>query len=157
MQAVRSSATSCKQHTPFVIKPLQRGIMLALLGVAIAAPINLLAVTPAQADAQQQIHTFTLPAGSLESALAAFSAQSGINVSFTPDVVQGKSATGLSGQYHADEALNRMLAGSGLQANRLANGGYSLQAMRVVDGSEVVELSAVEVSGMAIDESAWGR
>ncbi|KGK41819.1 hypothetical protein LH51_12045 [Nitrincola sp. A-D6] len=130
--------------------------MLALLGVAIAAPINLLAVTPAQADAQQQIHTFTLPAGSLESALAAFSAQSGINVSFTPDVVQGKSATGLSGQYHADEALNRMLAGSGLQANRLANGGYSLQAMRVVDGSEVVELSAVEVSGMAIDESAWG-
>lgn len=146
MHQVGTRESKNKPHTPFVLKPLQRGIMLALLGVAIAAPINLLTTTPAQAETQQQIQTFTIPAGSMESVLAVFSAQSGINVSFTPDVVQGKNAAGLNGQFQADEALSRILVGSGLQARMQTNGSYNIGLSDTTQAVESLTLPTVKVS-----------
>ncbi|WP_159241326.1 TonB-dependent siderophore receptor [Zhongshania aliphaticivorans] len=91
--------------------------------------------------------SLSIPAGSLEAALVQFSTQTGTTVSFTPDVVRGQKSSGLSGDFNASDALNRLLAGSSLQAQALSNGSYSVVQV------EVNMLPAVKVSADAAPNS----
>lgn len=148
MHQVGSRESKNKPQTYFALKPLQRGIMLVMLGVAIVAPINFVAITPAQAETLQQLQSFTIPAGSMESALAAFSAQSGVNISFSPEVVKGKSSSGLNGQFQVNDALGKLLAGSGLQAKMEGSGSYSILKSTIVESNESLTLPTVKVAGL---------
>jgi iron complex outermembrane recepter protein len=83
-----------------------------LLGAALslAAPAPALAQTaPAAA-----IRSFDVPAGPLEDALNAYARQARVTLSFDPALVRGRRAAALLGRYDAADALNRLLAGSGL-------------------------------------------
>ncbi|NIF23475.1 TonB-dependent receptor [Candidatus Pantoea multigeneris] len=57
---------------------------------------------------------FAIPAGSLSNALAEFGRQSGIQVSYLPDYASGKSSAGVQGDLAPQQALQAVLAGSGL-------------------------------------------
>ncbi|EPN59890.1 TonB-dependent siderophore receptor, partial [Pseudomonas syringae pv. actinidiae ICMP 19096] len=69
---------------------------------------------------------FDIPSGSVDIALAQFSATAGVNISFDPSQAQGQRSRGLHGAYTVDSGLRQLLAGSKLQAVLLSNGSYSL-------------------------------
>lgn len=58
---------------------------------------------------------FDIPAQPLPSALAAFARQSGLQLAFTPELVEGKQARRLEGSRDARAALDELLRGTGLQ------------------------------------------
>lgn len=67
----------------------------------------------AQAQAGRDV-TFNIAAGPLSSALAAFGRQSGLQITYAPEVAAGKRSPGLSGRIPLDQAMARILQGTGL-------------------------------------------
>ncbi|MDR6285969.1 hemoglobin/transferrin/lactoferrin receptor protein [Methylopila jiangsuensis] len=57
---------------------------------------------------------FSIPAGRLGDALAAFGRQAGLQLAYRPDLATGKTTAGLTGPATPDAALRRLLAGTGL-------------------------------------------
>lgn len=93
---------------------------------------------------------YTIPAGSLEESLSAFAAAAGVPLSFDPALVAGKQSKGLQGNFSAQEGLNRLLDGSGLELLPRSGGGYTLRRQASA------MLPEVEVVANA-EENAWGR
>ena len=101
-----------------------RYLLLALaLAVTPAASIVTRAAEPAQLEAEK---TFDLPAQPLATALLQFSFQSDVPVIVAPRLVAGKVAPEVRGAYTPSAALARLLAGSGLKAERQLNGGVTI-------------------------------
>ena len=69
---------------------------------------------------------YDIPAGPLGRTLASFAVGSGIALSFDPALTQGRSSPAVSGRYTAREAIERLLAGSGLQVVARTDGNYTL-------------------------------
>lgn len=79
-------------------------------------------VAPVAAIAQARIVQFNIPAQNLGAALRAFGLASGQSIMFSEDDVRGKTSPALQGAFNIDEALARLLAGSGLAVKRTADG-----------------------------------
>ena len=120
---------------------ITRAVRLAVFGVTLAS-LSGLALVPTRVCAQSQA-TYQISAGPLGSALTQFGIQAGVTISFDPKQTGHLNSAGLQGQYSVDEGLQRLLANSGLQAERQSNGGYVL-----VSGSPetALELGATQVS-----------
>ena len=110
--------------------PMAHAIHLALFGAALLLidPAAAQAQTANAPAAQQQVHDFKVPAGDLSAALRQVASQSGVILSFTPEQTQGKTTTGLTGRHGVQAALDGLLAGTGLKAERSAGGSYALRA-----------------------------
>ncbi len=116
-----------------------------VLGAPAAAILTAAAWAPAahaQADAR---HRFDIPAGNLEDALNTLARQAGITLSFDPVLVAGKSASALKGTMQAGEALDRLLADSGVMAASSQPGAYTLKPQPVPAADEK-SLSPVTVT-----------
>ncbi|HDS1818123.1 TPA: TonB-dependent siderophore receptor [Pseudomonas putida] len=101
---------------------------------------------PGWATAAEQAQAdFDIPAGPLAPALARFGQTAHILLSYPTSLTEGRSTTGLHGHFSVDQGLAILLAGTGLEASRGANGNYSLQA----SATGALELSAVSISGKA--------
>ncbi|MDT9600990.1 TonB-dependent receptor domain-containing protein [Sphingosinicella rhizophila] len=87
--------------------------------MAVAAPAPLLA--------QQQTYAFDIPAQDLGSALRNFAQVSRQQVTFSGALVRGKRGNAVSGTYTAPQALDRLLAGTGLSVRRAVRGVLVLQ------------------------------
>lgn len=134
------------------VKPLNRAVHAALLGMALALPVGTALMAP-PASAQTNIESsFDIPAGALGSALTQFAAAAGVTVSFDPAHAAGQQTSGLRGRYSTDAGLQKLLAGTRLQAVRLASGSYSLLLR---EQGAAMQLGATNISGEAI-ESAYG-
>ena len=84
---------------------------------------NLLFGTTAMLVAQTaSAATFNIPAGSLEAALDAYSAQSGVSVVVANKEIQGVQTRGVAGDLSVDEALGRILKGTGFVEKRDPSG-----------------------------------
>ncbi|KQP43068.1 TonB-dependent siderophore receptor [Pseudorhodoferax sp. Leaf274] len=83
----------------------------------VAAAAALLAV-----GVQAQSVVLDLPAAALEQSLHALAQRTGVQIMFASQLAQGRSAPALRGSYTPREALDRLLAGSGLSV-RAADGG----------------------------------
>lgn len=111
----------------------------ATLGAAVWAPPAL-----AQAEVAKR---FDVPAGSLDDALNTLARQAGITLSFDPAVVaKGKTSPGLKGSYSVQAGFAALLAGTGLEAFRLADGSYGLRVAPVADRSAETQLAPVTVT-----------
>ena len=128
-------------------RPLAHAVHLAVaLGV-----FSALSLAPTHALAQNQTHTYQINAGSLGAALSLFATAANVTLSFNAEQTQGMTTPGLSGTYSTDEGLARLLAGSGLQAQRQANGAYVLVPVPVpVPKSDELQLGATTISGQAL-------
>lgn len=73
--------------------------------LAIVAALSCLTGTVAAVD---------IPAQSLDSALQSLAKEKGIQVVYTPDVVQSLKTQGATGELTPDEALKKLLSGTGL-------------------------------------------
>lgn len=106
-------------------KGVVRNVLCAALGVALYATAP--AVYAQSAASGESIRQYTIPAGSLSSALSAWGAQSDKQVVFAPDLVTGKRSRGATGQYSAEQALTQLLAGTGLAWKRVNGQIYALE------------------------------
>ncbi len=75
-------------------------------------------VAPAPVRAAGQVQQFHIPAGPLDQALAAYGRQTHRQLLYTTDLVAGHRAPALEGPFDDDQALERLLAGTGIQVRR---------------------------------------
>ncbi|WP_420042169.1 secretin and TonB N-terminal domain-containing protein, partial [Pseudomonas coronafaciens] len=99
--------------------------------------------------------SFSIPAGDLGQVLNSFSEQAGFALAFDPALTRGKRSTGMQGTYSTDEAIARLLGGSGLRARALSANRYRIEAApEAIEGS--MELQATNISGASQFETATG-
>jgi len=80
------------------------------------------------AAAQAQTYSFDIPAEPLSTALREFARVSGQQIIFTEDLVASKSTTALHGNFSADDALERLLAGTKLVVERSPSGAIMVRS-----------------------------
>ena len=94
--------------------------------LTIAGTVSILALTFAAGSAMAEEQQFDIEAQSLAKALLAFNEQSGLTVAAPRDLVESKTAPAVRGEMEPEEALEKILAGSGLQSTELANGAFTI-------------------------------
>ncbi|RAP64595.1 TonB-dependent outer membrane receptor [Achromobacter sp. HZ01] len=117
---------------------------LAALALAAAAGAAVLPALAQPAGAVPALHSVDVPAGALGAALSGFARQAGVLLSFDPALAAGMETAGLHGAYGVEQGFAALLAGTGLQAVRRADGDYLLQH---APGAQAAELDAVVVLG----------
>lgn len=96
---------------------------------------------------------FSIPSGTLDSALVLFGQQSGVLVSVSGDLSQGKQTRGLQGSYPVEQALGLLLQGSGLVAVPQSGGSYII-TLQAINGA--VSLPSVTVTANQLGEITEG-
>ncbi|MEM7238301.1 MAG: TonB-dependent receptor plug domain-containing protein [Pseudomonadota bacterium] len=91
-------------------------------------------VTGGSAVAQEAVREFTIPGGSLQTALNAYGLQSGVGVVYDVATVEGRSTAGIAGSLGTSEALIRLLAGTGLVARTADGGSVVIEAADLIAG-----------------------
>lgn len=121
-----------------------------LAGAATAASMSMLAAPAAYA--QEATRTYAIQAQDLGSALRQFGLQTGRDVLFPPSVVAGKRSAGVQGTFTEQGALNALLRGSGLLAERTRSGGYAVRvaAPGMAGNEDATQLEEVVVTGTRI-------
>ena len=113
-----------------------------------ALPLAVLA-----APLQAQTPAVAIAPGPLSAALSAYAARAGVLLSFDPALTRDLRTDGLNGSYGFEDGLRKLLEGSGLEAVRRADGGYTLR--RLPQGG-VTALPAVTVTGRNGDTPTEG-
>lgn len=141
--SVCPSKTSARNMRPLAIatRLLVAG---SLLSVATAMPLSW-AQTADSASASQTLRSYNIPAGSLSDVLTRFSIEAGISLAGATELAQGKRSPGVQGSHSTQAALDTLLSGTGLTAERNAQGQYRLQ---------VVSTSAATLPTVSISDSA---
>ena len=116
----------------------------SLLAVAVLAVASL--------HAAAQTARFDIPAQPLPEALARFAAQSGMQLVYPPDLVQGRRANAVQGMHAPDAALAELLRGTGL---RMRRDGATLVLERQ-SAESAAALPEVRVAAQADTETATG-
>ena len=91
-----------------------------------AASILAIALTSANAWAEDDVYAFDIDAQPLDQALIEFSQQSKVVVMAPGELTAGKQAPAVKGDMEADEALEKILSGSGLKSNERSTGAYTI-------------------------------
>jgi iron complex outermembrane receptor protein len=110
-------------------KPVIRSALLSLVLIGAVCPFAL-AVVPAQLDSVA-VRAYNIPSGSLGATLSSFAVDAGIALSFQPSLTEGLTSPALIGNYSTQEALTRLLEGSGLDMVWRSDGSYTLVQRRV--------------------------
>ncbi|WP_025136038.1 TonB-dependent receptor [Achromobacter sp. DH1f] len=121
--------------------------LLALGGTA----LDTRAQAPAASTQSAGQASYDIAAGALAPALRSLAATAGVPLTFTADQTDGLATAGLQGRYTATQAFEQLLAGTGLQAVVLGNGGYVLRK-RPASDVPATTLPAVTVSGRRLYE-----
>ncbi|PAT39996.1 TonB-dependent siderophore receptor [Vandammella animalimorsus] len=146
------------------LRPLVLAVHLSLAGGLAAAALW---ASPAQAQPQSQPGSaaaaprhYAIAAGPLHAVLMRFLAESGALLSGSAELAQGRQSPGVQGRHSPQSGLAALLAGSGLQAERQADGSYVLRpapaqpAAQARRATQAQTLPAVTVQ--AAPESATG-
>lgn len=136
-----------------------------------------LAMTPAMAQAQEGSKSaYNIASQDLGTALTALARQAGREIYFSADLTRGKKAPAVRGVRDWEEALRRVLAGSGLSYRINASGAVVIEAGQTVSSlggdTETAEIivtgsnirgnvaagsKVIRIDRKAIDESGYGR
>lgn len=136
-----------------------------LLGAALSAAFgatSLFALSPpagAQAldsTAASQAVQLRVPAQPLAAALADLSRQTGIQVFASGELVAGVGSRAVEGRFTPAQALQLMLAGTGLDAARTAAGAFAVRRAPAPHGPDAA-LPAVTITAQADQEAATGQ
>lgn len=120
--------SSSAKHLPS--SKLRRALKQACLAMTVTMSTTMLlqpvwAAEPVQESSSQR--HYQVEAGPLDAALTEFAKQSGILLSFDPELVAGKSSAGLSGNHHLKQGFDKLLKGSGLDVVVNSNGNFGLK------------------------------
>ncbi len=125
------------------VRPLAVAVHLLVIGLAGWGP----AAQAQTAIAAQATRAYAIPAGPLGSALSRFASETGIYVAGAGSAVQGKTSHGLTGRYTVSAGFAVLLAETGLEAFRQADGSYGLRPESTQAATDT--MPAVEVSATA--------
>ena len=128
---VRSNPGRAPDHSAARRIDPQRTFKLAAVTLAMATALVAAPEVAAQAP-ERQLVSFQVEASSLSDALTQIGQQARIQVLFGPGQVAGKSATAVSGSLSVEQALDRVLAGSGLTYAR--SGAAAFTIVRAAQG-----------------------
>ncbi|MEM9402021.1 MAG: TonB-dependent receptor [Pseudomonadota bacterium] len=117
------------------------------------ATVGLFAITfssfAVAADDEQ--YRFDIVGQSLPDALRAFSRTAGVQVAADSDAIREVDANPVSGEMTADQAINRLVAGTGLQLVSVSDGSYALRAGSA-SAVSIEETLDATVSNPQVDE-----
>ena len=105
-----------------------------VLWLATAAAVGLLAVSATAASAAAQDKRITIPAEDASASIPALARQSGLQVFAPTDAVRGVRTNPVNGSYTPMEALNRLLAGTGLHAVQTGDNAVTIRRADAPDG-----------------------
>jgi iron complex outermembrane receptor protein len=137
----------------------RRGIASGFISVLLTG--TALALVPATVRAQESVETaqaatryqFNIPAGPLASALAQFGQQSGRQVTANTDSIRSASTAGVQGNLTVEEAMQRLLTGTGATYSIGAGSVISVQRVGPT-GSNALTLDPVQVQGNIVPAQA---
>ncbi|GGC12835.1 second ferric pyoverdine receptor FpvB [Oxalicibacterium flavum] len=124
------------------------------LAVAVSPASNAAEPAAVSNTAATGVRHYDIPAGPLSTAINRFVATSGVLVSADGALTEGKRSAGAHGQLAAQDALARVLAGTGLDAVRRDDGSYVLHLLPTT-GQDAI-LPAVQVSTNVLDGTTEG-
>ena len=137
------------------IKRMAYAIELVFIGSALLLNAQAPALAQESAAAAAATLDFQVPAGDLAAALRQVASQSRVILSFTPEQTRGKTSAGLTGRHEVLAALNGVLRGTGLKAERSANGSYVLRPAQSESGADAIAMMP-EVSVKAQQDATEG-
>jgi len=103
-----------------------------------------------------ETHSFDIAPQMLADALVLFGQQAGVQVSADGDMVRDVQTSGVSGDYRTEDALKRLLAGTGLNYLIAANGAITITGSVQSSASDGDVLAPVMVEANAIDDDHAG-
>lgn len=137
---------------PRVGRVLCGTLMLSVSALVLSGRVLAQDDAPFPSIAQQRLIAFSIPAQALSDALASFGRQSGMQVSIDGETARGVVSPGVSGTMTAEQALTRLLAGTGI-TYRLTGGNTALlQRVSAVPGA--LQLDPVQVQGAVVPPQA---
>ena len=140
-----------RERLPTGTPSLQRHTLAIAVWLGCSALLNVAqAAQPTPVGAQQTL-SFNLPAQPLDAALASYGIATGIQVLYGASVTQGLTSTAISGTYTREQALARLLSGTGLSYQFTAERSVTLQAAAPV--RTAMEIAPVMVSGEKISRT----
>ncbi|MFT4103405.1 MAG: TonB-dependent receptor plug domain-containing protein, partial [Burkholderiaceae bacterium] len=105
---------------------MAQALLGALVGAALCLPTPSVQAQAAPV-AVETPRSFDVPAGTLDQALSRLGRQAGAQIAVNAELTAGLTSPGVSGSYTVTDALQRLLAGTGLEAVRDAGGEYTLR------------------------------
>lgn len=122
-----------------------------LMGSVCAYALSLSITVQAEAQTAQQV-SFDIPAGPLAVALANFGRQAGMQVTYQPQIAASKRAPAVSGTMSRQDALSRLLSGSGVSyrftgVNTVALSDQPAAAQAPLSADGTTLLDTITVSG----------
>ncbi|PVX35598.1 TonB-dependent receptor [Janthinobacterium sp. 78] len=142
-------------HSTPRIKRMAYAIQLVFIGSALLLNVQAPALAQESAAAPATSQDFQVPAGDLAAALRQVASQSRVILSFAPEQTRGKTSAGLIGRHDVLAALNGVLRGTGLKAERSANGSYVLRPAQSESGADAIAMMP-EVSVKAQQDATEG-
>ena len=137
--------------TPFTnVRPLALAVHLIVFGGAFALAAHVPEALAQSAPQATATRAYDIPAGPLSSALVRFAREAGVSLVGAGNAADGKSSPGLKGNYTVQGGFAALLAGSGLEVFRQADGSYGLRPAPVVDKSGEAVLAPVQVSAQSV-------
>ncbi|MCC6202962.1 MAG: TonB-dependent receptor [Gammaproteobacteria bacterium] len=101
-------------------------------------------------------HNLNSRGGDLGSALNRIAIQAGVEILFLPDVVAGRRAPPLEGQFDIEDALARLLAGTGLSARATHGGAYIVESDRMARRRATAAAALPAATGAATPQPIAG-
>jgi len=143
------------QHRKRPCPRIRRNTLATALSTALSTTLAAGSFMPAAAQAQQataaaETRRYDIPAGELGASLNRIAEISGRIVSVPPALVRGLGAPALAGSYTTDEAMRRVLAGSGLEPYATDGGTLSVRPAPRREESRI--LGEVTVAATALGD-----
>ncbi|UFH51110.1 TonB-dependent siderophore receptor [Pseudomonas sp. KNUC1026] len=122
---------------------VRQAVLLLGLGLATLPHAN------AAGSFTSSAYDLSIPAGSMDAAITELSRVTGLNIVFDTADLAAQRSHGVRGHYSVEQALKLILAGTGLQAQPLSQGGYQLVPAPDNDAKAGITLAPTEVVGLA--------
>ena len=129
-------------------------VLAAGLALIAAAPTTWAQQQEGQVAPAQSARTFDIPPQSLTDGLTLFGRQSGLQVSVHGDLVRGLTTPGVSGLITPEQALARLLAGTGLVFSLSGGTTVTLQKAGAGMAPDAIQLDPVQVQGYPVPQQA---
>ena len=143
-----STASACHRR----VTALALAISTALLPLAWAPGVQ------AQPAVVAPLRQYTIPEQPLADAVRAFGRQADVQVVFRSDLVDGRRSSAVKGEYSQMQALQQLLRGSGVRAQRGMDGTWSLRAaVEAGEGQGVRVTETLDVAGRLQSEGGEAR
>ena len=128
---------------PRVLATRWCGVVLLFAGCVGAPMSSALAQPPAVA---QSLLDFEIPSGSLDTALVRFGESAGLRLLAAAELTAGRNTGGVSGKLTAEQALQQLLAGTGLRWRYNDEGTVLLDLAPLIPGAMTLDAVRVEAS-----------